>query len=133
MNNRFLTLLAAAALCFAALPARADVCDDVTHAADGWHKVANYIDEHSENGKLRPSEVQKVAHDARELIPYTKELGSALVREGKQDQRTGALGKQILAALEELGGLKDADWSEAVVIIDRLVEILDKVDEQCRK
>jgi hypothetical protein len=63
-------------------------------------------------------------------------LGNALVSEfkGKSEQRVRALGKQVLAALEELGGLKDDDdWDEDVKIIDRLVEVLDKVVVECDK
>jgi hypothetical protein len=130
------TLIAGTVLLLAAEPSRADVCDDINKLADRWQKLANYIDDHSDNGKLRKTEIAKVAQDTRQLAPGTKELGNGLVREfkGKDDQRVRALGKQILAALEELGGLKDDDdWDEDVKIIDRLVDILDKVVEQCDK
>jgi hypothetical protein len=43
-----------------------------------------------------------------------------------------ALGKQISAAIDELTGLgEDDDWDEDVKIIDRLVEVLDKVVDSC--
>src|SRR5262249_13004047 len=123
-------------LAAAPTPARADICDDISKLADRWHKLANYIDDHSDNGRLRASEIRKVATDTRALAPPTKNLGNAIVNEfkGKNDQRVRALGKQILAALEELGGLKDDDdWNEDVKIIDRLVEVLDKIVEECDK
>jgi hypothetical protein len=42
------------------------------------------------------------------------------------------MGKQIAAAIEELGALgPDDDWDEDVKIIDRLVEVLDKVADWC--
>ncbi|MBS1872675.1 MAG: hypothetical protein JSU00_05645 [Acidobacteria bacterium] len=115
---------------------RADVCEDIGHLGDRWHKLANYIDEHSDDGKLRKSEIRKVARDTKELMPPTKALGEVLVKEfkGKDEQRVRAWGKQILGAIEELGGLTDDDdWDEDVKIIDRLVEVIDKVAAECDK
>ena len=115
-------------LLFAAPAAKADGCDDIAKLADRWHKLANYIDEHSDNGKLRKKEVAKVSKDTKELAPFTKAFGDALAKEGKGEdtQRLRALGKQIAAAIEELGGLgEEDDWDEDVKIIDRLVEVLD--------
>ena len=130
------TLVVVWVLLLASTPARANVCDDILHLADKWHALANYIDAHSDDGKLRKSEIAKVAQESRQLLPPTKVLGSFLASEfkGNNEQRVRALGKQILAALDELGGLKDDDdWDEDVKIIDRLVEVIDKVVEQCDK
>ena len=130
------SILAGFALLLAALPARADLCDDIHKVANRWHALANYIDEHSDGGKLRAGEIKKVAAEARNLAAPSKVLGNALVNvyKGKNEQRIRALGKQILASLEELGGLNDDDdWDEDVKIIDRLVEVLDKVTEECDK
>ncbi len=130
------TVIATFALLLAALPARADLCEDIKHLADRWHQLANYIDEHSDNGKLRKNEITKVAREARTLVPPTQELGNVLAKEfkGANEQRVRALGKQILAGLEELGGLKEEDdWDEDVKIIDRLVEVTGKIVEQCDK
>ncbi len=119
-----------------AIPSRADVCDDIHALANKWHGLANYIDGHSDNGHLRKNEVAKVARDARALAGPTRTLGVFLANEykGANQQRVRALGKQILAALEELGGLKEEDdWDEDVKIIDRLVDVTDKVVEVCDK
>ena len=113
---------------------KADVCEDISKLGDRWHKLSTYIDEHSDDGKLRKSEIRKVAQETRTLVPPTKALGEVLVKEfkGKEDQRVRAWGKQILAALEELGALgDDDDWDEDVKIIDRLVDVVDKVAEAC--
>src|SRR5579863_6794653 len=98
------TLIVGSVLLLSAAPARADVCDDIRHLGDRWHNLSNYIDSHSDDGKLRKSEIKKVAQDARPLVEPTKNLGSVLISEfkGKDEQRIRALGKQILAAMEEL-------------------------------
>jgi hypothetical protein len=121
-------------LAFLTLPSRADVCDDIHRLANRWHDLANYIHDHSDNGKLRPKEIAKVGGEARQLLGPTKTLGDFLVKEydGSDAQRVRAQGKQILAALEELGALKeDDDWDEDVKIIDRLVDVTDNVVNVC--
>lgn len=120
-------------LLFSAPQAKADGCDDIAKLADRWHKLANYIDEHSDDGKLQKREIAKVTKDTKELAPFTKAFGEALAQEkGKEATRLRALGKQIAAAVEELLGLgEDDDFDEDVKIIDRLVETLDKVTEAC--
>lgn len=128
--------LAAAALLLPLLAAsaHADLCDDIHRLANRWHNLANYIHEHSDNGALRKREIAKVAAETRLLVDPTKTLGTLLTKEyeGVDKQRVRALGKQILAALEELGGLQeDDDWNEDVRIIDRLVEVTDHVVEIC--
>jgi hypothetical protein len=129
------TLFVGTILLLAAVPARAaDVCDDIRHLADRWHSLSNYIDSHSDDGKLRKSEIKRVGQDARPLIEPTKQLGTILVGEfkGKDEQRIRALGKQILAAMEELGGLNDDDdWDEISTVLDRMADVIDKVVDQC--
>src|SRR4051812_10068140 len=95
------TLIAGFALLLAAMPVRADICTDIVHLADRWHAVANYIDAHSDDGKLRKSEIKKVAQEMRQLVPPTKVLGEFLAKEftGANEQRVRALGKQLLAGL----------------------------------
>ena len=116
------------------MTSRADVCDDIHGLANRWHNLANYIHDHSDNGRLRPNEIAKVGEDARQLLGPTKTLGNFLVSEydGSDAQRVRAQGKQILAAIEELGALKeDDDWDEDVKIIDRLVNVTDNVVNVC--
>lgn len=122
------------ALLVLAPSAKADGCDDIANLADRWHKLANYIDEHSDDGKLRKKEIARVSKETKALTPFTKEFGDALVKEakGKDVARLRALGKQISAAIDELGALgENDDWDEDVKIIDRLVEVLDKVVDSC--
>lgn len=134
-NITTLSALILGCFLFVATPSlHADTCDDIARLADQWHKLANYIADHSDGGTLRKNEIQKVSRQTRDLVPPSKDLGNALVKEfrGKQDQRVRAWGKQILAMLEELGGLgEDDDWDEDVKIIDRLVEVIDKVTAEC--
>jgi hypothetical protein len=119
---------------FSVTSAKADDCDDISKLADQWHKLANYIDNNSDDGKLRKAQIAKVSKDTKALAPGTKELGDVLAKEakGKDLARVRALGKQISAAIDELGALGEGDdWDEDVKIIDRLVEILDKVADWC--
>ena len=132
---KFLSAMVMGLMLLVAAPAaKADGCDDIANLADRWHKLANYIDEHSDDGKLRKREIAKVSKDTKALTPFTKAFGDALAKEGKgkDTARLRALGKQISAAVEELIGLgEDDDWDEDVKIIDRLVEVLDKVVDGC--
>jgi hypothetical protein len=127
-------LIVGTVLLLSATPAKADGCDDIRHLADRWHSLSNYIDAHSDEGKLRKSEIKKVGQDATPLLEPTKNLGNLLVGEfkGKDEQRIRALGKQILGAIEELGGLKDDDdWDEISTVLDRMADVIDKVVDQC--
>jgi len=122
---------------FAAPGLRADTCENIHNLSERWDKLATYIDNHSDDGKLRKSEVNKVIAELKVLVPPTRELGNVLVSEfkGKDEQRVQALGKQMVAALQEFAGLKDDDddWDDVVSIFGRLVEVIDKVGDQCDK
>ena len=124
-------------LLFAAPGLRADTCDDIHHLSTRWDKLSTYINDHSDEGKLRKSEANKVISELKVLVPPTRALGSVLISEfkGKDEQRVRALGKQMMAALEEFGGLKDDDddWDDVVAIFGRLVEVIDKVADECDK
>ncbi len=112
----------------------ADACEDIEMLADKWHNLADYIDEHSDDDGLQKSAIKKASADLRTLVRPTLDVGNSLVKgfKGKTDLRVRALGKQILAALEEIAVLKeDDDWDEDLEIIDRLVGELDKVVELC--
>ncbi len=133
----FSAFILAGALTFAAQELRADTCEDIHNLSARWDKLASYIDNHSDDGKLRKSEVNKVISELKVLVPPTKALGDVLVSEfkGKDERRVQALGKQMLASLEEFIGLKDDDddWDDVVAIFGRLVEVIDKVGDQCDK
>jgi hypothetical protein len=83
------------------------------------------------------SEVNKVISELRILVPPTRELGNVLVSDfkGKDEQRVQALGKQMMASLQEFAGLKDDDddWDDVISIFSHLVEVIDKVGDQCDK
>jgi hypothetical protein len=131
------SLTIAGLLLFAAPGLRADTCDDIHTLSSRWDKLATYIDNHSDDGKLRKSEVNKVIAELKVLVPPTRELGNVLISDfkGKDETRVRALGKQMSAALEEFAGLKDDDddWDDVVAIFGRLVEVIDKVADQCEK
>jgi hypothetical protein len=133
----FSTLLLTGLLTFAAQGLRADTCEDIHNLSARWDKLATYIDGHSDDGKLRKSEVNKVISELKILVPPTRELGNVLVSEfkGKDEQRVQALGKQMMASLQEFAGLKDHDddWDDVTSIFSHLVEVIDKVGDQCDK
>jgi hypothetical protein len=124
-------------LTFAVPGLRADTCEDIHNLSDRWDKLKTYIDDHSDDGKLRKAEVKKIISELRILVPPTRRLGDVLVSDfkGKDEQRVQALGKQMVAALEEFAGLKDDDddWDDVVEIFGRLVTVIDKVGDQCDK
>ncbi len=131
------SLMIAAIVTFAAPGLRADTCEDIHSLAERWDKLATYIDNHSDDGKLRKAEVNNVIKELRVLVPPTRKLGDVLVSEfkGKDEQRVQALGKQMIAALEEFAALKDDDddWDDVTSIFGRLVATIDKVGDQCDK
>ncbi len=116
---------------------RADTCEDIHNLSDRWDKLATYIQNHSDDGKLRKSEVAKVISELKILVPPTQKLGEILISEfkGKDEQRVQALGKQMVAAIQEFIGLKegDDDWDDVTEIFGRLVDVIDKVGDQCDK
>jgi hypothetical protein len=131
------SVMIAAILSFVAPALRADTCEDIHGLADRWDKLSSYIDEHSDDGKLRKAEVNKIIKELRVLVPPTRKLGDVLVSDfkGKDEQRVQALGKQMIAALEEFAALKDDDddWDDVTSIFSRLVATIDKVGDQCDK
>lgn len=122
-----------AALC---LGAERD-CESIHKLSDQWDKVSTYIDDHSDDGKLRKSEVRKVIADLKILVPPTRNIGNVLVNDlkGTDEKRIQAVGKQIIAALDEFNALKDDedDWNDVTDIFDRLVELIEKVGDWCEK
>lgn len=131
-------LILAAVLAFATQPLRADRdCASIHQLSEQWDKVSSYIDDHSDDGKLRKSEVRRVIADLKILMPATRQIGNVLVNDlkGTGENRIQAVGKQILAALDEFNGLKEDedDWDDVTGIFDRLVELIEKVGDWCEK
>lgn len=115
---------------------RADTCDDIGGLGDRWHRVADYIDKHSDDGKLRKSEVAKVQSTARELFPSTKALAKILSEEfsskNKDEARAKSLGKQLQANIDELAALGDGDdWDDVGEIVTKIGDVLNKVADLC--
>jgi hypothetical protein len=112
-------------------------CESIHQLSEQWDKVSTYIDDHSDDGKLRKSEVRRVIADLKVLVPPTRKIGNVLVNDlkGSDERRMQAVGKQILAALDEFNGLKDDedDWNDVTDIFDRLVDLIDKVGDWCEK
>src|SRR5260221_404383 len=75
---------------------KADVCDEISTLGTRWHKLSEYIEKHSDDGKLRKVEVKKVVADLQEIVPPTKVLGNRLIEnfKGQDNQRVRAWGKQ---------------------------------------
>ena len=120
----------------ASTPLLADGCDDIGKMGDNWHNVATYIEKHSDDGKLRKSEVAKVRSTAQELMPGTIALAKVLVEEfsskNKDEARAKSLGKQLKANIEELSALGDGDdWDDVGAIVDKIGDVLAKVADIC--
>jgi hypothetical protein len=134
----FCTLMIGGLLTFSAPSLRADRdCASIHELSEQWDKLTTYIDDHSDDGKLRKSEVKKVIANLKILMPPTRKIGDVLVGDlkGTDEQRMRAVGKQIIAALDEFNGLKedDDDWDDVVGIFGRLSELIDKVGDWCDK
>jgi hypothetical protein len=115
---------------------RADTCDDIGGLGDRWHRVADFIDKHSDDGKLRKADIAKVQSTARELFPPTKGLAKVLVTEfsskNKDEARAKSLGKQLQANIDELSALGDGDdWDDVGEIITKIGDVLNKVSDLC--
>ena len=137
LNGGLWLLFVTAMLALASSTAlRADPCDDIGKMGDGWHGIADYIDKHSDNGKLRKSEVAKVRTTAHQLMPETVALAKVLVEDfsakKKEKARIKSLGKQLQANLDELKALNDdADWDDVGEIVGKIGDILTKLAEIC--
>jgi hypothetical protein len=119
-----------------AAPLRADPCGDIGKMGDGWHNVADFIDKHSDNGKLRKADVAKVQASAHKLMPETVALAKVLVEDfsskNKDEARIKSLGKQLQANLDELKALGDeADWDDVGEIVSKIGDILSKLADIC--
>ncbi len=112
---------------------KADGCDTIADMAVRWHTLSTYIDSHSaKRGDLSQEQISKVNKEYHELVPPTKEFAKAVVKiDNKQFQ---SLGKQMLAILEELESTPSTDtWDDVTTVMDRLVEVIDKLAEECSK
>ncbi len=144
MNHYFsflkntLPLLGTAILLAAGLPTplRADGCEDISKMGESWHGVVDYIENHSDNGKLRKADVAKVQVTSRKLMPSTVALAKVLVEDfsskKKDEARVKSLGKQLQANLEELKALgDDSDWDDVGEIVDKIGDVLTKLADIC--
>ena len=133
-----LPLLALAGLLLVGTPAplRADTCDDIGQLGDNWHAVADYIDKHSDDGKLRKAEAARVRADVHKYSPGTAAMAKVLIEnfnaKNKDEARAKSLGKQLKANLDELAALGEGDtWDDVGDIVTKLGDILNKISEMC--
>jgi hypothetical protein len=111
---------------------RAGECDVIDQIGDKWHAVADYIEKHSDDGKLRKSEAAKVRTTVHEISPGTSELSTTLIAL-KDEPRAKSLGTQLKGNLEELAALGENDnWDDVGEIVDKIGDIMNKVAEVCR-
>jgi hypothetical protein len=136
--KHFLSLLATAVLTctLGSVPLRADTCDGINKLGDNWHGVAEYIEKHSDDGKLRKTEAAKVRENVHQLMPSTKAMAKVLMEEfsskNKDEARAKSLGKQLQANIEELSALGEGDdWDDVGAIVDKIGDILNKVGDLC--
>lgn len=110
------------------LLALANLCDDIHDLGNRWHKLANAIhDRHDEH--LSAADHKRVAKEDRALIPPSRDL-VAICR--KEDAKVKALGNQLAGLLDEYAAIDSNDsWDEDVAVIDRMVEVLDKLTGIC--
>ena len=134
--KRAVPALGIAILLGAAVPVHADTCDDIGTLGDRWHRLSDYVDKHSDDGKLRKSEAAKVKDTVHELLPPTRALAKVLITEFSskkaEEARVKSLGKQLDATVEELGALGDGDdWDDVSTIVDKIGDILNKIADLC--
>lgn len=131
----FVTSLLGVAVLLLSCPARlraAGECEAIDGIGDRWHKVAEYIEKHSDNGKLFKSEAAKVRTTVHEISPVSSELAKTLI--GLKDEpRAKSLGTQLKGSLDELAALgENDDWDDVGEIVDKVGDVLNKVAELCR-
>lgn len=135
LKNLVSALALALLLLVAAPQAQAGPCDTIGNIADRWHKLANFIDENSDEGTLKKALIPRVLKEARAILPSTKTFGDELAKAKGNEAaliRLRGIGKQISGMADEIAAFNvDDDWDEAVDIIDKLVEQLDKAIEVC--
>ena len=113
--------------------AAADGCEAIEDVGEKWHKVADYIEKHSDNGKLFKAEAAKVRSTVRDISPLSSELAKELMAL-KDEPRAKSLGTQLKGGLDELSALgENDDWDDVGEIVDRIGDILGKVADVCRK
>jgi len=121
--------LAVALLC--PMPSLADGCDDIDSLSSRWHDLSKFVERHNGDEGLNKEQAKKAYAEGRKLIPVTREFGKAI---SKIEGKPGALGKQLVAAIEELTALTEEDsWDDDQKIIDRIVEILETTVTECDK
>jgi hypothetical protein len=134
--KNILSALALALLLLVAAPqAQAGPCDSIGNIADRWHKLANFIDENSDEGTLKKAHIPRVLKEARAILPATKTFGDELAKAPANEPaliRLRGIGRQISGLADEITAFNvEDDWDEAVDLIDKLVEQLDKAIEVC--
>ena len=117
-------------LVLTALPAgAAEICNDINTIADGWHEVANYIDENQDEG-ISDEEGAALVELSEALGEGTGALAGALLQEGNAEEK--AMGKKLERHITKLSRVDgDDEVNYLVEIIDDLVTTLDEVVAYC--
>ncbi len=114
---------------FFSTPAKADICDDINDLANAWNEIANFLNEHEDEGfsEADANEIDKLVNLALEP---TQNLGEALTKLG--DEEEVQLGHELLQYVHELHNRRHGDLvSYLVDVIDDITDTLDGVVDYC--
>jgi len=105
----------------------ADICDDINELANDWNEVANFVDECSVNDTFTDRELKTLENYIADLTKDTYGLADALIDLG--DKRETRLGTNMRKTMAKLAESEDQDTT--VIMLDKLVDILDKTVDYC--
>ncbi len=122
-------LLIPALFVFFSTPAKADICDDINDLANAWNEIANFLNEHEEEGfsEADANQIDKLVNAA---LQPTQDLGVALTKLG--DEEETQLGHELLQYVHELHNRQHGDMVAYLVdVIDDITDTLDAVVDYC--
>ncbi len=114
---------------FFSTPAKADICDDIDDLANAWAEIANFLNEHEDDGftEAEANEIDKLVNVA---LQPTQDLGEALTKLG--DDAEVQLGHELLQYVHELHNRQHGDLVAYLVdVMDDITGTLDAVVDYC--
>ena len=108
----------------------APACASIVQLSTRWHDLAEYIVEQNGDGEGLDNDAEEIVRESEaRLRGPTRSLANLLT---KGNPRLRALGRQLLAMLDELNAIQDDEgWEEDVRVMDRLADVLDTLVSMC--
>ncbi len=129
MRINRLSLVLPVLCAFLVIPAKADICDDINDLANAWTEIANFLNEHEEEG-FSESDAREIDKLVNLVLQPTQDLGEALTKLG--DEEEVQLGHELLQYVHELRGRQHGDMVAYLVdVMDDLTDTLDAVVDYC--